>query len=123
VAGKNVTATRKVKGADVEATETVKGKNVQAQEAVSGKRAELSERVTTLNLLVRALAEMHNLTVSDTARLLKGIIRESLSSPEFVSGFAGNGFKLYKDAVTGDWNMEIDNIVVRKLFNVFEIRV
>ncbi|MGR4857894.1 hypothetical protein ABLT32_02175 [Bacteroides pyogenes] len=123
IAGKNVTATRKVKGADVEATETVKGKNVQAQEAVSGKRAELSERVTTLNLLVRALAEMHNLTVSDTARLLKGIIRESLSSPEFVSGFAGNGFKLYKDAVTGDWNMEIDNIVVRKLFNVFEIRV
>lgn len=85
--------------------------------------AEVREKTTTLNLLVRALAEIYRLDVKSTAKILQAVIKESLSSEVFRSGFAGEGFRIYKEAVTGDWNLEIDRVIVRKVFEVFEIRV
>lgn len=90
---------------------------------ITSENITINQKGTTLNLLVRALAEIHNLTVESTASIMRGIIRDTLSSETFASGFAGNGFRIYKDAVSGDWNLEIDNVIVRKLFHVFEIRV
>ena len=82
----------------------------------------VSKKTTTLNLLVQELAETHDLSVSHVATLMGTIVKDYISSESFVSGFGGEGMKIYK-AVTGDWNMEIDNLTVRKIFSVFELVV
>lgn len=74
----------------------------------------------TLNLVVQALAEVHNLTVNQTADIMQGIIRRYVSSDTFVSGMLGSGFKVWKDD-NGDWCGELDKLTVRKLFYVFEL--
>ena len=81
-----------------------------------------SDKVTTLNLVVEELAKMYDLTVSHVATLMGTIVKDYVSSEKFVSGFAGEGMKLYK-AIDGSWNMELDNLVVRKLFTVFQLVV
>lgn len=53
-------------------------------------------------------------------RAVAGIIYEYLSSEKFVSGFAGEGFKIYKDEF-GNWHIECDILDVRKVMNVFEL--
>ena len=82
----------------------------------------VSKKTTTLNLLVQEPAEIHDLSVSHVATLMGTIVKDYISSESFVSGFGGEGMKIYK-AVTGDWNMEIDNLTVRKIFSVFELVV
>lgn len=82
----------------------------------------VSKKTTTLNLLVQELAETRDLCVSHVATLMGTIVKDYISSESFVSGFGGEGMKIYK-AVTGDWNMEIDNLTVRKIFSVFELVV
>ena len=81
-----------------------------------------SDKATTLNLVVEELAKMYDLTVSHVATLMGTIVKDYVSSEKFVSGFAGEGMKLYK-AIDGSWNMELDNLVVRKLFTVFQLVV
>lgn len=81
-----------------------------------------SDKATTLNLVVEELAKMYDLTVSHVATLMGTIVKDYVSSEKFVSGFAGEGMKLYK-AIDGSWNMELDNLVVRKLFSVFQLVV
>ncbi|MDD3038603.1 hypothetical protein [Bacteroides sp.] len=111
IATDTLTASGKIAGQDIEAQETIKGKNA----VVSGK-------TTTLNLLVQALAETYDLNVSHVATLMGTVVKDYVSSESFVSGFAGEGMKIYK-ALNGDWNMEIDNLTVRKIFSVFELVV
>lgn len=77
--------------------------------------------IATINELVAKLAEVHKLSVTDTANILRAVVG-SISSEKFVSGFAGEGFRI-SQAINGDWNLEIDNLIVRKLFNVFELLV
>ena len=89
---------------------------------VSKGNATVAGKVTTLNLLVQSLAEMYDLNVSHVATLMGTIVKDYVSSESFVSGFAGEGMKIYK-ALNGDWNMEIDNLTVRKIFSVFELVV
>lgn len=81
-----------------------------------------SDKATTLNLVVEELAKMYDLTVSHVATLMGTIVKDYVSSEKFVSGFAGEGMKLYK-TIDGSWNMELDNLVVRKLFTVFQLVV
>ena len=83
---------------------------------------EVANQVTTLNAVIRALATIHNLTVDNTADIMHGIIRQYLSSDKFVSGFLGEGFKVWQDAA-GLWHGELDMLTVRKVFTVFEIVV
>lgn len=120
VSGKNVLASEGVAGKTVTATDTVKGNHVQATETVSGKNVVASEKVTTLNLLVQALADTYDLNVSHIATLFRTTIKEYISSEQFISGFTGNGMKLY-NALNGDWNLELDNLTVRKAMTVFEL--
>lgn len=93
-----------------------------AKSATFSDNVTVSKKTTTLNLLVQELAEIHNLSVSHVATLMGTIVKDYISSESFVSGFGGEGMKIYK-AVTGDWNMEIDNLTVRKIFSVFELVV
>lgn len=53
-------------------------------------------------------------------RTVSEIIYDYLSSEKFISGFAGEGFKIYKDEV-GNWRIECDILDVRKVMNVFEL--
>ena len=89
---------------------------------ISKGNATVAGKTTTLNLLVQALADTYNLNVSHVATLMGTIVKDYVSSESFVSGFAGEGMKIYK-ALNGDWNMEIDNLTVRKIFSVFELVV
>ena len=93
-----------------------------AKSATFSDNVTVSKKTTTLNLLVQELAEIHDLSVSHVATLMGTIVKDYISSKSFVSGFGGEGMKIYK-AVTGDWNMEIDNLTVRKIFSVFELVV
>lgn len=81
-----------------------------------------SDKATTVNLVVEELAKMYDLTVSHVATLMGTIVKDYVSSEKFVSGFAGEGMKLYK-TIDGNWNLEVDNLVVRKLFTVFQLVV
>lgn len=76
--------------------------------------------ITTLNLVVKSLASIYDLEVSHVATIFQTIIKDSVHSDNFISGFSGEGMKLYK-AINGDWNLEIDNLTVRKAFSVFEL--
>lgn len=93
-----------------------------AKSATFSDNVTVSKKTTTLNLLVQELAETRDLSVSHVATLMGTIVKDYISSESFVSGFGGEGMKIYK-AVTGDWNMEIDNLTVRKIFSVFELVV
>lgn len=83
---------------------------------------EVANQMTSLNAVIRALATIHNLTVENTADIMHGIIRQYLSSDKFVSGFLGEGFRVWKDAA-GLWHGELDMLTVRKTFTVFELVV
>ncbi|WP_250712524.1 collagen-like triple helix repeat-containing protein [Bacteroides fragilis] len=50
------------------------------------------------------------------------ILKEYTSSPKFVPGFTGEGFKIYKDEY-GNWHIECDILDVRKVMNVFELLI
>ena len=88
--------------------------------AATAKTVTVSDKVTTLNLLVQKLAEMYDLKVSNVATLFRTIIKDYVSSETFIAGLAGEGFKLYK-ALSGDWNLELDNLTIRKGMTVFEL--
>lgn len=93
-----------------------------AKSATFSDNVTVSKKTTTQNLLVQELAETHDLSVSHVATLMGTIVKDYISSESFVSGFGGEGMKIYK-AITGDWNMEIDNLTVRKIFSIFELVV
>lgn len=77
-------------------------------------------QVTTLNLLVDALAYVYDLQVDHVATLFQTIIKDFVSSETFVPGMMGEGMKLYK-ALSGDWNLELDNVTIRKAITTFEM--
>lgn len=76
--------------------------------------------ITTLNLLVQELARTYDLEVDHVAALFQTIIKDFVSSETFVPGMTGEGMKLYK-ALSGDWNLELDNVTVRKAITTFEM--
>lgn len=75
---------------------------------------------TTLNLLVQELATIYDLDVSHVATMFRTIIKDYVSSETFIPGLMGEGMKLYK-ALNGDWNLEVDNAVIRKTMTIFEL--
>lgn len=56
------------------------------------------------------------------ADLISQIIRQYISTPHFIDGFAGTGFKLWLDE-NGKSNLTIDNLTTRETFKVFEMLV
>jgi hypothetical protein len=120
ISGKNILASEGVAGENVTASNSVSGKNVTAKETVSGKNVTVSGKVTTLNLLVQSLANTYDLNVSHVATLFQTVVKDYISSELYTPGLTGSGMKLYK-AVSGDWNLELDNVTVRKAMTIFEL--
>lgn len=87
---------------------------------LEAKTVTVSDKVTTLNLLIQKLAETYDLSVSNVATLFRTIVKDYVSSETFVPGITGEGMKLYK-ALNGDWNLEVDNVTVRKAMTIFEL--
>ena len=59
-------------------------------------------------------------SVKETGRKLTNGVKEYVE--DFVSGFAGHGWKLW-EYMTGKWKLEIDTIVVRETMLVFEMLI
>lgn len=59
-------------------------------------------------------------SVKETGQKLANGVKEYVE--DFVSGFAGHGWKLW-EYVTGKWKLEIDTIVVRETMLVFEMLI
>lgn len=57
-----------------------------------------------------------------TADFVSQIIRQYISTPQFIDGFAGSGFKLWLDE-NGKSNLTVDSITARETFRVFEMLV
>lgn len=74
----------------------------------------------TLNAVVEEVAQTYDLEVSHVATIFRTIVKDYCSSDNFIPGFTGMGMKLYQ-ALNGDWNLELDNIIVRKAMSVFEL--
>ena len=74
----------------------------------------------TLNAVVEEVAQTYDLEVSHVATIFRSIVKDYCSSDNFIPGFTGMGMKLYQ-ALNGDWNLELDNIIVRKAMSVFEL--
>ncbi|WP_071146157.1 hypothetical protein [Bacteroides ihuae] len=84
------------------------------------KTVTVTDKVTTLNLLVQKLTETYDLNVSNVTTLFQTIVKDYVSSESFVPGITGEGMKLYK-SLSGDWNLEVDNVTIRKAMTVFEL--
>lgn len=61
------------------------------------------------------------ITKEGQLQYLSAIIQQFLSSPTFVSGFLGEGFKIWFD--NGNWHIECDNLTVRQTMNIFELLI
>lgn len=93
---------------------------VKVENGATADTLNVEKTATTLNLIVKELASTYDLDVTHVATLFRTIIKDYISSSLFIPGFTGSGMKLYQ-ALNGDWNLELDNLTVRKLFNVFEL--
>lgn len=61
------------------------------------------------------------ITKEGQLQYLSAIIQQFLSSPTFVSGFLGEGFKIWVE--NGNWHIECDNLIVRQTMNIFELLI
>lgn len=59
------------------------------------------------------------LTVREKAEITN-VITENVSSKEFFDGFAGNGFRIWKDD-NGAWCLTVDNITARGTMTIYEL--
>ena len=117
----SVTARTKVKAATLEVTGSANVGTLDSEGNIStGADIWAKGDTHTLNLLVQALANTYDLNVEHVATLFQTIVKDFISSERFIPGLMGEGMKLYK-AINGDWNLEIDNAVVRKAMTIFEL--
>lgn len=117
----SVTARTKVKAATLEVTGSANVGTLHSEGNIStGADVWAKGDTHTLNLLVQALAKTYDLNVEHVATLFQTIVKDYISSERFIPGLMGEGMKLYK-AINGDWNLEIDNAVVRKAMTIFEL--
>ena len=117
----SVTARMKVKAATLEVIGSANVGTLHSEGNIStGADIWAKGDTHTLNLLVQALAKTYDLNVEHVATLFQTIVKDFISSERFIPGLMGEGMKLYK-AINGDWNLEIDNAVVRKAMTIFEL--
>ena len=117
----SLVARMKVKAATLEVTDAANVGTLHSEGNIStGADIWAKGDTHTLNLLVQALAKTYDLNVEHVATLFQTIVKDYISSERFIPGLMGEGMKLYK-AINGDWNLEIDNAVVRKAMTIFEL--
>ena len=73
-------------------------------------------------ITVYQLAEMMNVDVKNLATIAKAVV-SILRSSKFVDGFSGEGYQIWQDIATGDWNMTLDRLTVRKVMTIYEMVV
>jgi len=56
------------------------------------------------------------------AEVVSQVVRQFITTPQFIDGFTGEGFKLWLDN-NGKSNLTIDNLTARETFRVFELLV
>ena len=61
------------------------------------------------------------ITKEGQLQYLSAVIQEFITSPTFVSGFLGEGFKIWVE--NGNWHIECDNLTVRQTMNIFELLI
>lgn len=71
-------------------------------------------------ITVQGLAKTMNLEVEELATIARAIVT-TLSSSKFVDGFAGEGYQIWRDIASGDWNMTLDKLTVRKVMMIYEL--
>ena len=71
-------------------------------------------------ITVYRLAEMMNVDVKNLATIAKAVV-SILRSSKFVDGFSGEGYQIWQDIATGDWNMTLDRLTVRKVLTIYEL--
>lgn len=74
------------------------------------------------DITVGQLAKMLDLEVTQLATIAQAVVG-MISSPVFVDGFVGEGYKIWKDIASGDWTMTLDRITVRKVMAVYELLI
>lgn len=61
-----------------------------------------------------------NLDVKNLATVAQAVV-SILRSSTFVDGFAGEGYRIWQDIASGDWNMTLDRITVRKVMTIYDL--
>lgn len=61
------------------------------------------------------------ITKKGQLQYLSAVIQEFITSPTFVPGFLGEGFKIWVE--NGNWHIECDNLTVRQTMNIFELLI
>lgn len=61
------------------------------------------------------------ITKEGQLQYLSAVIQELITSPTFVPGFLGEGFKIWVE--NGNWHIECDNLTVRQTMNIFELLI
>lgn len=61
------------------------------------------------------------ITKEGQLQYLSAVIQEFITSPTFVPGFLGEGFKIWVE--NGNWHIECDNLTVRQTMNIFELLI
>lgn len=61
------------------------------------------------------------ITKEGQLQYLSAVIQEFITSPTFVPGFLGEGFKIWIE--NGNWHIECDNLTVRQTMNIFELLI
>ena len=87
------------------------------KEDVAHKHITFEEGIT-----VHQLAKLMNLDVKQLATIAQAVCAVVRSS-KFVDGFAGEGYQIWQDIATGDWNMTLDRLTVRKVLTIYEMVV
>lgn len=83
---------------------------------------QLDQKYELLRSMKQAAAKSQSLTLEGTDLDVDTIIlREWLSSPTFISGFDGSGFKL--EQADGKWRLTIDELWVRKIMHLYELQI
>lgn len=85
------------------------------EEDSAEKHIEFQEGIT-----VWQLAKMMNIEVAELATIAEAAV-DILRSSKFVDGFFGEGYQIWKSIATGDWNMTIDRLTVRKMMIIYEL--
>lgn len=85
------------------------------EEDSAEKHIEFQEGIT-----VHQLAKMMNIEVAELATIAEAAV-DILRSSKFVDGFFGEGYQIWKSIATGDWNMTIDRLTVRKMMIIYEL--
>lgn len=66
--------------------------------------------------------EAHTAVIRTLAQIATAYVQQ-IGSERFINGFAGEGWQIWNDIATGNWNLEIDSLTVRKLMTVYEVLI